>query len=161
MSCSCGTRRFAYLLRIAGQFKFAKRSANLCAGDVLDPQKDIVVLGVANVIGREFARQPLVAIEIDLDLKRKPGLNTHMDQAKVAIHEIEVQVQAFAPGRLHEHPVLLEAQGESAARLEHGEDTHQPLFDAVALSQLSGCILLSNGGSKIFERALMLLSQSD
>ena len=43
-------------------------------GHVLDPEKDIVVLGVAQVMGREFAGEPLVAIEIDLDLQRKPAL---------------------------------------------------------------------------------------
>ena len=43
-------------------------------GHVLDPDKDIVVLGVAQVIGREFASEPLVPVEIDLDLQRKPAL---------------------------------------------------------------------------------------
>ena len=46
----------------------------LRSGDVLDPQKDIVVLGVAQVIGRQFASEPLVPVEIDLDLQRKPAL---------------------------------------------------------------------------------------
>ena len=62
----------------------------LRAGDVFDPDKDVVVLGVADLMGREFACKPLVSIQIDLDLQRKPGLNTYMDQTKVAIHEVEV-----------------------------------------------------------------------
>ena len=32
---------------------------------VLDPQKDIVVLSVAHVMGRQFASEPLVSVEID------------------------------------------------------------------------------------------------
>src|SRR5262245_43447339 len=85
-------------------------SEALRSGHILDPQKDVIVLGVADLMGRELASEPLVPIEIDLNLQGNPGLNSHMDQAKVAIHEIEVQVQAFAPGRLNEHPALSEAQ---------------------------------------------------
>ena len=48
-------------------------------GHVFDLEKDIVVLGVAYVMGRQFACEPFVPIEIDLDLQGKPGLNTHMD----------------------------------------------------------------------------------
>ena len=59
-----------------------------------------------------------------------------MDETEVAIHEVKVQMQTLAPGGLHEEPPFLEAEGEGAARLEDGEDTNQPLLDAVALRQL-------------------------
>src|SRR4051812_34050517 len=49
-----------------------------------------------------------------------------MDQPKVAIHEIEVQMQALSPSGLNKRPPFLEAEGEGAAGLEDGEDTHQP-----------------------------------
>jgi hypothetical protein len=84
-----------------------------------------------------------------------------MDQTKVAIHEIEVQVQTFAPSGLNKRSPFLEAEGEGAAGLEHGEDTHQPLVNAIALRQFPSRVLLSNRGSQILERAFILLGHGD
>jgi len=36
----------------------------------------------------------------------------------------------MGPGGLHEEPSSLEAEGEGAAGLKDGEDTHQPLLNA-------------------------------
>jgi hypothetical protein len=125
-------------------------------GHVLDPEKDIVVLGIAEVIGREFPCEPLVPVEIDLDLHGKPSLNTHMDETEVAVHEVEIEVQALAPSGPDEGTSLLEA-----ARLKYGEDSHQPLLDAVALRKLPSRVLLADIRDEILKRSRMLLSHGD
>jgi len=94
-------------------------------GHVLDPEKDVVVLGIADVISRQLPSEPLVSIEIDLDLHGKPGLNTHMDETAVAIHEVEVQVQTLAPGGLHEKPPSLESGRRTCGRAR-GWKRHTP-----------------------------------
>jgi hypothetical protein len=76
------------------------------------------------VIGREFPCEPLVPIEIDLDLHGKPSLNTHMDETEVAVHKVEIEMQTLAPSGLDEGTSPLEAEGEGAAGLKDGKDTH-------------------------------------
>ena len=65
-------------------------------------------------------------IKIDLDLHGKPSLNTHMEETEVSIHEVEIEVQTLAPDGPNEGTPPLEAEGEGAAGLEDGKDTHQP-----------------------------------
>ena len=43
-------------------------SEGLRFGHALDPEKDVVVLCIADVISRQLPSEPLVPIEIDLDL---------------------------------------------------------------------------------------------
>lgn len=42
-------------------------------------QKNVVESGEAHLIGHKLPRQPLVAIDINLDLHGKPTLNPHVD----------------------------------------------------------------------------------
>lgn len=84
-----------------------------------------------------------------------------MDQTEVAIHEIEVQVQAVAPSGLNIRVPFLEAEGEGAAGFEDGEDAHQPFVNCVALGQFSSCVLLSDNRREILKWPLMLFSHGD
>jgi hypothetical protein len=84
-----------------------------------------------------------------------------MDETEVAVHEVEVQVQTLAPGGPNEGTSPLEAEGEGAAGLKDGKDTHQPLLDAVALGQLSSRVLLADIRHEILKRPRMLLSHGD
>jgi hypothetical protein len=47
-----------------------------------------------------------------------------MDETEVAVHEVEIEVQTLAPSGPDEGTSLLETEGEGAARLKYGEDTH-------------------------------------
>lgn len=71
------------------------------AGHVLDPDRGVVVIRIAHAVRRQLTGDPLVTIQVDLDLQRKPVLHAHMHQAKAAIHEVEVQVRTLAPGTLN------------------------------------------------------------
>jgi hypothetical protein len=82
----------------------------------------------------------------------KPRLHLDVDQTELAVEEVEIQVQAFAPGKPCERMRVLPDQGEGAARLEHGEHTDQALCDAVTLGNLSREILLAGRAAEILVR---------
>src|SRR5258708_5489926 len=41
----------------------------------------------------ELARQPLMAVEVDLHLEREPGLQLDVDEPQLAIHEVVIELQ--------------------------------------------------------------------
>jgi hypothetical protein len=125
---------------------------------VADADEDVVDLGVLDAAGRELARQPLVAVEVDLDLQREPGLHPNVQQTQIAVHEVVVQVQALALGGLHVGLPGGEAQRERAARLQGREDTHQTIVDAVTLGDLARGIFLAHLGAQVLERPAVLAS---
>jgi hypothetical protein len=53
----------------------------LCPWQVLDPGEDVVDFCVLDTAGSQFAIQPLVPIEVDLDLQREPSLDANVDEA--------------------------------------------------------------------------------
>jgi hypothetical protein len=78
-----------------------------------------------------------VDVEVDLDLQREQSLHANVKQTQVAIHEVVVQVQPLALGRLSLGLSGLKAERERATRLKHREKADEPLFDAVALNRKS------------------------
>jgi len=114
--------------------------------------KDVVDLRVVDTALRQLAGQPLVAVEVDLNLQWEPGLHAHVDETQFPVQEVVVQMQAFALGRLHVGLPSGEAQRERAARLEGREDAHQALRDALALGDLARRIFLAQLGAQVLER---------
>jgi hypothetical protein len=96
-----------------------------------------------------------MAVQIDLNRHRKPGLNPNMDQTEIAIHEVEVQMQAFPPCRLDERALtrfrLFEFERERTARFKDRVDTHQTLLDAIALGERSRGLLFINVRCQVLE----------
>src|ERR1700694_2842215 len=70
-------------------------------------------------------------------------------------------MQTLAPSGLSKRPSFWEAEGEGAAGLEDGVDTHQPLVNAIALRQFPSRVFLSNRGSQILERPVILFGHGD
>jgi hypothetical protein len=109
----------------------------LRAREVLDPEKDVVELGVAEGVTRELMGEPFMAVEVELDLQREPGLQLDVDQPELAVHEEVVEEQALALGRL-DVGGLIPAQGVGAAGFEHRIDADQAVLDAIARGELAG-----------------------
>jgi hypothetical protein len=131
----------------------------LCPWQVLDPGEDVIDFRVFDTAGGQLASEPLVPVEVDLDLQREPSLHANVDEAQIAIDEVVVvvvQVQALALGRLHIRLPGREAQRESAARLEGREHAHQSLEDAVTLGDRAGGIFLAQLGAQVLERPAVL-----
>jgi len=100
-----------------------------------------------------------VSVEVDLNLHRKPGLQFHVNQAESAVHEVEVQEQAFPAGRLHERATFLKLEGEGPAGFHDRKDADQPALDAVILGYLPGQLFLAGGNTQVLERPAGLRGQ--
>ena len=114
---------------------------------VLDPQQGVVVTAVADAGAVELARQPLPAVDVDLDLIGHPGLDAHMHEAELGVDQVEVVVHALAlpTGGLEAVGGLGLADLERPARLDHADDTHHPFGHAVAGGDGPGQVLLLLG----------------
>ena len=96
-------------------------------------------------------------VEVDLDLQREQSLHANVKQTQVAIHEVVVQVQPLALGRLSLGLSGLKAERERATRLKHREKADEPLFDAVALGEFARRVLPAQVGAQILKRPPILL----
>src|SRR5205823_6318036 len=91
--------------------------------------KSVVHLREGDLLSLELACQPFVAIDIDLHRERAPRLDLDMHEAKVAIHQIEVQHQAAPQVRFHYGMPRAVTDPEGAACFHRRIDTHQAVFD--------------------------------
>jgi hypothetical protein len=66
---------------------------SLRAHQVAHLQEDVVALEVLQPMAVEPARELLVAVDVDLDREREPGLDLHVDQTELAVHEVAVELQ--------------------------------------------------------------------
>ena len=97
--------------------------------EILDRDEGIVLLEVADPRGIELPRQPIAAVEDDLDLERHPGLDAEVNRPIDRMVEVEVEVQALAQGRPQfEVPGLRVAMDVvTAAGLDATEHGDQPV----------------------------------
>jgi hypothetical protein len=72
----------------------------------------------------EPAREPLVAVDVDLDRERESSLDLHVDQTALAVHEVAVELQALAryldmypPSTRRGQPVTNEASSEARNKI--------------------------------------------
>jgi hypothetical protein len=130
------TRR-AYRWRICTQSTVTKVGKGLCAGEVLDPEENVVELGGADGVPRELVGEPFMAVEVNLDLQGEPGLPLDVDEPELAVHEVVVEKQTLALGRL-DVVGLIPGQGVGAAGFEDRVDTDEAVLDAIALGELAG-----------------------
>ena len=64
--------------------------------------KGIVDLRILDLVVIELTGQPLVPIDIYLDLKREPGLQLDVNEPQVVVHEVVVKMQAPVPNGMNE-----------------------------------------------------------
>ena len=69
--------------------------------DVAQPQERIVELRVLDVVTIELPSQPLVAVDVDLNLAREPALELDVNESKIRVLEVVVEVETLAPRRLN------------------------------------------------------------
>ena len=63
---------------------------------VVDVDKGVVGGGESDAFRGKLAREPAVAIAIELQAERCPGRHPQIDQSEIGIHEVEIVVQALA-----------------------------------------------------------------
>jgi hypothetical protein len=110
-----------------------------------DVQKGVVGALEGDAGPRQLPRQPAMAIEIDLQAKRRPGRDPHVAQAELLVDEVEVVVQALARDRLEQRLAarLVVPRAVGGTCLHGGEDVHQAGVIAALREDLSNPILLA------------------
>lgn len=120
-----------------------------------DGYEGIVQPFIADVVSVHFACQPLMTIDIDLDLKRKPRLNANMHQSKLTVNKIEIEKQALAIGLLQLWSPITISQSKTTARFHGGQYTDQSCYDLISLDDFLGPFFFSRASVKIDERTVI------
>ena len=121
----------------------------LGAGGIVDGDEGVVDLAIADVVPVHLPGQPVVAVEADLDGEREPGGDANVQEAELAIDEVEVQTQALAAGRNDARPTLAVGQLEALAGLDGRQDAHQTFADGVAPEHGPNAVLLADGAVQV------------
>src|SRR5258708_16479036 len=89
--------------------------------------------------------QPVVAVDVDLQRERRPGLQANMNETKLRIEEVIVEHTLLA--WLGDEPWSLVAwhQRERVARFLRAEDADEPTFDALLADQTFVPMVLFEG----------------
>jgi hypothetical protein len=84
-----------------------------------------------------------VAIDIDLDSQRQPGLQANVNQAELRIEEIVVE-NPLLPGSAHElRPTGARHDCERGTGFQGAEDAGQSLGDALIADEILGPLVLA------------------
>ena len=68
--------------------------------DVAQAHERIVELHVLHAVTVKLPSQPLVAVDVNLNLAREPALELDVDESQVIVQEVVVEVETLAPRRL-------------------------------------------------------------
>ncbi len=110
-----------------------------------DPGERVVLFAIGDAMPVQLARQPLMAVQADLDDQRKPGLDADVQQSELAVQEIEVQRQAL-PLRIDQsRPVCSRDHLETLTRLDRPQHADQALRETVPLNHLADQVFFANG----------------
>ena len=133
------------LIEVAMQGGIEAVGKTLGLGGIGDAQEGVVGGLEADAGLRQLPRQPAVAVEVDLQAKRRPGRHPHVAQAELRVDEVEVVVQALAADRLEEGlAARLVVPGAIGGTGLHGrEDVHQTGMIAALGEDLLDPILLA------------------
>ena len=129
----------------------------LGAARVFEPEEGIVEALVPEAPLIELVGEPVMAVEVDLDGEREPGLQADVEETELAVQEVEVEEEALPPRRADHRPPLPRGEAKAAARLDRGEDAHQALADAIAAGDLAGALVLPHGGLEVLPGTARLL----
>jgi hypothetical protein len=104
-----------------------------------------------------------MTVEADVDEKGKPSLQTQVQHSKTWVLDVEIQVQALAPfqARLKHLGLVIASHFVGPTRFYTAKDRHQPLFNAIAFSDLARELFLGQSAAvQIRKWALKRLGQS-
>jgi hypothetical protein len=100
---------------------------------IVDLAKGVIGFNERKPVFTHLFGQPLVAVDIDLDLKGKPGLEADMDPPELPVEKIEVVEQAFSKVVGQAGPPFAGNQFKGRTGLDGGQRADQTLGQAVFL----------------------------
>jgi hypothetical protein len=126
---------------------------------IAQANKGIVQALVSQAVAVHLARQPFMPVEINLDHKGKPCLQSHMHQAKNPINEIEVKTQTSRIGGYQPRPMLSIAKLKTGRLLDGAQHTDKPLRNSITSCNGRYLFFFTGGTIQIDIRTPSLLSQ--
>ena len=81
--------------------------------DVAQPQERIVELRVLDAVTIKLPSQPLVAVDVDLNLAREPALELDVDEPQIPVLEVVVEVETLVPRRLNVRRATVQRPGRT------------------------------------------------
>jgi hypothetical protein len=118
---------------------------------VFDAHKTVVEHSRIDAFAGQLSRQLVVAVEIELETKRRPRRHSEITQAKLGINEIEVVMQAFAAVVFEEcfvcclvMPGLIARTGLHGREYMHKAGMRTALNDDVLYTLLLAKVLLAD-----------------
>ena len=112
-------------------------------GGVIELCERVVLLHEAQFLLYHLLGQPFVAIDVDLDSERQPGLQAHMDQAELRIKEVIIE-DSLLPGSADElGPFGARHECEGRTSFLSAEDTNESLGDALIADEVVGPLVLA------------------
>ena len=119
----------------------------LGAGQVGDGGQTVVGALVGDALGVERAGEPFAAVDAEMGEEGEPGLEAHVHEAEGGVHEVEVEVQAFAPVEFEVESFVgaAAAQEPGAAWLDGAEHRDEALAHRLVEEQLGDEALLVDG----------------
>ena len=136
-------------------------------GGVVELGEGVVLLHEAQFLLHHLLGQPFVAVDVDLDRERQPGLQADVDQAELRIEEVIVE-HALLPGSADElGPFGAGHECEGRAGFLGAEDADESLGDALVADEVLGPLVLAElagaidvGAAGLLRPALGVLDQA-
>ena len=122
----------------------AKRSAMRCAlVGVVELGERVVLLHEAQLLVHHLLGEPLVAVDVDLDGERQPGLEADVDQAELTVEEVVVEDPLLAGPADELRPFRPGHECERRTGFQGTEDAHESLGDALVSDEVVGPLVLA------------------
>ena len=117
----------------------------LGAPQIGHPQKGVLLLLIRETRLIQLFGQPMSAVEANIDLEGKPGLQTQVHEAELGMLEIEIKMAALARLNLYFKVFGLGVSDDlkGHARFDAIENGNEPLSDLIPAGDFSGQILLA------------------
>jgi hypothetical protein len=106
-------------------------------GDLADPGKTVLFFGVVHLAAVHLPAQPLPAVEADLNLEGKPALQAQVQEAKLRVQMVEIEVLALAALQLEFQlfGLAMATQKIGAAGLDASKNPDQALLQTILFNE--------------------------
>jgi hypothetical protein len=101
-------------------------------------REGVVALAEADSLARHLTGEPVVAVDVDLDRVREPGLDPHVHQAELAVDAVVVENPLRTVSKLKPGTLLAVAKFDGAAGFLTTQHGHQPLGDPTQVIENPG-----------------------
>src|SRR6202030_3868781 len=124
-------------------------------GRIVELGEGVVLEHEAHAQTNQLLGEPIVAVDVDLERERRPGLQADVNEAKLRIEEVIVE-DVLLPWLGDEtRPIFAGDEGKGVAGFLSAEDADEPAFDALIAHEPLRPLVLLEGALAIEISALV------